>query len=157
MNIIEIQNAFKGPLPLTEEAIRVYALSPLALLKKPGEITLRITEEPEIQLLNATYRQLDKPTNVLAFPSDYPDFVELSTPYLGDIFICPTVLETESEKYHKRLDHHWAHIIIHGVLHLLGYDHINEDDAKIMQNLEIQLLETFHIDNPYLNWEEGLE
>jgi len=106
-------------------------------------------DSEEITYLNHAYRKKNKPTNVLAFPANLPDNIGLDYPLLGDVIICPLVLKQESLSLDKPLTAHWAHIVIHGVLHLLGYDHINEEDADKMQAVEIKLLTQLGFDNPY--------
>lgn len=113
-----------------------------------AQVCLRIVGEAEITELNNTYRHQDKATNVLSFPADLPDHIEL--PLLGDIVICAPVVEQEARTQGKPSGAHWAHMIIHGTLHLLGYDHIEQQDAEIMEKLEIELLASIDIDNPYL-------
>lgn len=112
------------------------------------DLCIRLVEPEEIQTLNKTYRHKDKPTNVLSFPFDM-EGIELDRPILGDLVICPVVLEKEALEQDKTLEAHWAHIVIHGTLHLLGYDHENEDDANIMEQLEIDILKKIGYDNPY--------
>lgn len=123
------------------------ALTTIESLQTNSEVSLRIVSEEEIQTLNRDYRHKDKPTNVLSFPSDLPDFVE--SPLLGDIVICATIVEKEALAQGKVIEHHWAHMVIHGVLHLCGYDHIDESDAEEMESLEIKLLQTLKIPSPY--------
>ena len=114
------------------------------------ELTLRIVDETESAKLNAEFRHINKPTNVLAFPYDYlAEEVDTETPYLGDIAICATIVAKEAVEQKKTLAAHWAHIVIHGTLHLLDYDHIEEKDALVMESLEIELLKTFGFSNPY--------
>jgi len=108
-----------------------------------------------IQALNAQYRDLDKPTNVLSFPADMPvlhsDVTdELPTVILGDVVICPAVLVTEAKQQAKPIENHWAHMVIHSILHLIGHDHEDEKSAKAMESLEIQILSELGINNPYL-------
>ena len=112
------------------------------------EMTVRIVDEDESQNLNHQYRGKDKPTNVLSFPFDVPDGLEL--PLLGDLVVCQQVVKKEAEEQNKPLFNHWAHMVIHGTLHLRGFDHINEDDAQEMESLEIRLLAQLDIPNPYL-------
>jgi probable rRNA maturation factor len=123
------------------------------------EITVRIVDDEEIQQLNQQYRGNDKPTNVLSFPFEMP---ELNLPdglqindtisnFLGDIVICAQVVTRESKQQNKRLSHHWAHMLVHGTLHLLGYDHIEEQDAEEMEGIEIAILQKLAIDDPYQN------
>lgn len=120
-----------------------------ALGQRQGEtqLTIRITDESEITDLNRTYRGKDKPTNVLSFPFDAPPGIEL--PLLGDIVICARVVADEAVQQGKPLQAHWAHMVVHGVLHLLGYDHIDEEEAQEMEGLEIQLLTGLGYANPY--------
>lgn len=112
-----------------------------------AELTIRLVDAPEGQQLNREYRQKDKPTNVLSFPADLPDIVDL--PLLGDLIICAPVVAKEAEEQHKKLNAHWAHLVIHGTLHLLGYDHIDENDANIMEAIETSVLATMGISCPY--------
>lgn len=112
-----------------------------------AEVTIRIVDEEESQTLNKTYRHKDKPTNVLSFPFESP--VPMATPLLGDLIICKTIVEQEAKAQHKTLPGHWAHMIVHGILHLLGYDHITEEQAHCMETLEIEIMKTLGFDNPY--------
>lgn len=111
------------------------------------ELTIRIVDIAESQHLNLTYRSKDKPTNVLSFPFEAPPEVEL--PLLGDLVICATVVEQEAIEQNKPLNAHWAHMVIHGCLHLLGYDHIIDEEADEMESLETQLVEGLGFSDPY--------
>ncbi len=113
-----------------------------------AEISVRIVSPEEITTLNNTYRNQQKATNVLSFPADLPDHIDL--PLLGDLVICAQVVEKEAQQQNKNSKAHWAHMVIHGTLHLLGYDHIEQDEADIMEGLEINILSTMNINNPYL-------
>ncbi len=117
------------------------------LLDSEYELTIRIVDKDEIQQLNKTYRHKDKPTNVLSFPFEAPPEIQL--PLLGDIIICHDVVIEEAQQQQKSSQDHWAHIVIHGVLHLKGYDHIQDSDAETMEALEIQILNKINISNPY--------
>ncbi len=108
---------------------------------------MRIVDEDESQQLNGQYRQKDKPTNVLSFPADLPE--ELQLPLLGDLVICAPVVAREAEDQNKALDAHWAHMLVHGTLHLLGYDHIDETDATEMEALETQIITELGFAPPY--------
>ena len=112
-----------------------------------NEITLRFVESHESQTLNATYRSKDKPTNVLSFPFEHIPGVPM--PLLGDLVICVPVIIAEASEQKKTVSDHFAHMIVHGTLHLLGYDHIDDDEAEQMELLEIQLLAELGIDDPY--------
>lgn len=126
------------------------------------ELTIRLCDNDEIQQLNAEYRDTDRPTNVLSFPfepmpidtaellSTYVgDTAQLDLPLLGDIIIAPAVIAAESTAQGKALVEHFAHMTVHGILHLLGYDHIDDAEAQIMERLEIHILSNLGIANPY--------
>ncbi|PJD93031.1 MAG: rRNA maturation RNase YbeY [Legionella sp.] len=146
---IDIQHACQNPSPIEDDMITLWAETTLKSVHEAGEITIRLVDSEEMTQLNHTYRQQNKPTNVLAFPSNLPTEIDLECPLLGDVIICPDVLEQERLAEHKSLQAHWAHIVIHGVLHLLGYDHIQPEDALVMEKREILLLAGFGFDNPY--------
>ena len=111
------------------------------------EMTIRLVDEAESHELNHEYRGKDKPTNVLSFPFEVPEGIDL--PLLGDLVICRQVVEQEAEEQQKPLLHHWAHMVVHGVLHLRGYDHIKDDEAEEMEALETQILASLSIPDPY--------
>ncbi|MCK9635020.1 MAG: rRNA maturation RNase YbeY [Methylobacter tundripaludum] len=111
------------------------------------EIVVRIVDEQESADLNEQYRHKSGPTNILSFPVDLPPGIELNL--LGDLVICAPVLEKEAQEQGKLLADHWAHIVVHGVLHLLGYDHIDDAEAELMENKEIAILNKLQINNPY--------
>ncbi len=112
-----------------------------------AELSLRITDSDEIRALNRDYRGKDKPTNVLSFPMELPPELELNE--LGDIIICAEVVAREAREQGKTPDAHWAHMVIHGCLHLLGYDHQGEAEADEMEGLETRLLSGLGYSNPY--------
>ena len=134
------------PLPSHEE-LEIWFTAALPNKKQNSEITIRIVDLEESQQLNSTYRGKDKPTNVLSFPADLPE--ELNIPLLGDLVICAEVVKREAEEQQKELNAHWAHMVIHGTLHLLGYDHENDDEAEEMESLEISLLAAIGFADPY--------
>ena len=112
-----------------------------------AELTIRIVESDESQELNNTYRGKNKPTNVLSFPFEAPPEVEL--PLLGDLVICASVVENEAKEQNKPLAAHWAHMTVHGCLHLLGYDHIEDIEAEEMESIEMELIQSLGFNNPY--------
>lgn len=115
--------------------------------KKQTTACLRIVDEPEARALNHKFRKINKATNVLSFPAEFPEQVEVS--FLGDIVVCASVVQGEAQQQHKEIDDHWAHLLIHGLLHLQGYDHVDDEDAHKMEALEIEILSSIGISNPY--------
>ena len=130
----------------------------LAHVDKSGvAVSIKIVDEQEMLQLNTTYRQKDMLTNVLSFPfentNDTQAFTEIEAEmanFIGDVAICDAVVKTEAATQGKTYEQHFAHLIIHGVLHLLGFDHIDESDAAEMENNEIAILATMGFANPYL-------
>ena len=132
----------------TEEQIVQWATAAVQPAGDEVEMTVRIVDEAESHELNLTYRGKDRPTNVLSFPFECPDEVEL--PLLGDLVICRQVVEREAADQEKPLMAHWAHMVVHGSLHLLGYDHIEDNEAEEMESLETQIMQGLGFDDPYL-------
>ncbi len=151
--LIDIQYADPNPTPFSEHDLFLWVSTALEPYKKNAELTLRFVNPEEMSELNSTYRHKQGPTNVLSFPSDIPEEIaaQMEEPFLGDIIICTEVLQKESETQGIPLKAHWAHIVIHGVLHLLGYDHMEEQEEAEMQSIEIQLLNKLGYENPYLS------
>ena len=116
------------------------------------EMTIRIVDEEESQTLNREYRGKDYPTNVLSFPFEVPEGIEL--PLLGDLVICRQVMEREAKEQQISFASHWAHLAVHGTLHLLGYDHIEEAEAEEMEGLETQIMQKLGFEDPYLSEKE---
>jgi len=131
----------------TFEQFEQWANKALASLKPDAELTIRISDASESQQLNHEYRGKNKPTNVLSFPFEAPPGIEL--PLIGDLIICPEVVLQESIEQEKGFHDHLAHMVIHGCLHLMGYDHIDSEEALEMESLEKQLLADLNIDDPY--------
>ncbi|TMM46896.1 rRNA maturation RNase YbeY [Colwellia ponticola] len=151
-NVVDIQIACK-PTELPSEAqFQRWIDTTLAEVSSNSgqffELTIRLVNKEESQQLNKQYRGKDKPTNVLSFPFEVPDGVELNL--LGDLIICIDVMQQEAQEQNKALFDHWAHLVIHGCLHLLGFDHINDSEALEMESLEIAILHKLGIDDPYI-------
>jgi len=111
------------------------------------ELAVRIVNEQESQQLNSRYRGIDKPTNVLSFPFEAPPGID--SDYLGDLVICAPLVQREAQQQHKPEKHHWAHMVVHGVLHLRGYDHQLDVQAVEMEALEKRILAGLGIQDPY--------
>jgi probable rRNA maturation factor len=130
-----------------EADLRAWALAALDGHGEAAELLIRIVDAAESRELNARYRHQDKPTNVLSFPFEAPPGIE--TGLLGDLVICAPVVAREAREQGKPAAHHWAHMVVHGVLHLRGYDHADDRQAQEMEALEARILEGFGIDDPY--------
>lgn len=117
------------------------------LKETPAVASMLVTTADEIQALNKNYRDKDKPTNVLSFPMDSPE--EIDVELLGDIVLCASVIRLEAKQQSKTELEHWAHMVVHGMLHLQGYDHIKDDEAEEMEQLEIKILSRLGFENPY--------
>jgi probable rRNA maturation factor len=111
------------------------------------EISVLLVGAAASRSLNAQYRGRNRPTNVLSFPA--PPGIAASSGLLGDLVICPAVLRAEARAQHKSARAHWTHLVVHGVLHLLGYDHEREQQAARMERREIRVLRRLGIANPY--------
>ena len=112
------------------------------------EQTIRVVGEPESRALNSQFRGIDRPTNVLAFPSE-SDYLEYTC--LGDLVICAPVVNEEARQQAKSLEAHWAHMVVHGMLHLQAYDHEDEIETAKMEAEEIKILSPLGYSNPYNN------
>ncbi len=145
--MIDIQNP-SGFNSLPEnELILEWAQQALDEKHKEAKITIRIVDENEGQELNKAWRKKDSATNVLSFPIGEP--IEQVPNLLGDIVICAPIVEREAKEQGKDIEAHWAHLIIHGILHLQGYDHESEEEANAMEIKEIRILENSGYANPY--------
>lgn len=144
---IDLQQAIDTRVPDAAQ-FQAWAEAALREVDEDCELTIRIVDANESQQLNRDYRGKDQPTNVLSFPFESP--VPLQPRLLGDLVICPPLVASEAMEQDKLEWQHWAHLTVHGCLHLLGYDHINVDDAVQMEAIEIEVLQQFAIENPYL-------
>jgi probable rRNA maturation factor len=150
---IAIQRVFKSPGQPDRRQIVKWIDTALEESGQSYSCAIRIVDEQESAELNGQYRHKQGPTNVLSFPFEWPEGLEISASegvLLGDLVICAPVVEREASEQHKRLTDHWAHMIVHGLLHLLGYDHIEEEEAEEMETKEIAILNKLHIQNPYI-------
>lgn len=145
--ILDLQVASAATAIPSEESLQRYLTAAVSPFQAEAEVTIRIVDEAESQQLNFDYRHKDKPTNVLSFPFQAPPGIEL--PLLGDLVICVQVVEREAVEQNKTLEAHWAHMVVHGCLHLLGFDHINDTDAEEMEVEEVQILQELGFSDPY--------
>lgn len=145
--VLDLQIATTATNIPSEDALLRVLTAAISPFQDEAEVTIRIVDEAESQQLNFDYREKDKPTNVLSFPFQAPPGIEL--PLLGDLIICAQVVAREAEEQNKALEAHWAHMVVHGSLHLLGFDHINEADAEEMEAEEVQILHDLGYANPY--------
>ena len=144
---IEVQYATEsGDLPDTRK-IKKWTICALNSDVKQAEITIRIVDEEEGSRLNEKWRSASGPTNVLSFP--YNEDIKNRESIQGDLVLCAPVINHEAKEQKKSPDAHWAHMIIHGTLHLQGYDHIQENDANVMETLETEILHKLHFPDPY--------
>ncbi|MEZ8821645.1 rRNA maturation RNase YbeY [Vibrio sp. 10N.222.54.A1] len=132
----------------TEQDIQLWLDKTIPQFQENAELTVRIVDTQESHQLNHEYRGKDKPTNVLSFPFEAPLGIELDL--LGDLIICRQVVEKEAEEQSKPLLAHWAHMVVHGSLHLLGYDHIEDDEAEEMESLETEIMQSMGFEDPYI-------
>jgi probable rRNA maturation factor len=140
-NITPGENDVPEPALLQDWATAAY------LNSVPAIASMLVTDIDEMQQLNKQYRDKDKPTNVLSFPMQSP--VEAGVFLLGDIALCAPVIKQEASQQSKSEMSHWAHMVVHGMLHLQGYDHIKNDEAEEMEQLEIKILNQLGFSNPY--------
>ena len=144
---LDVQREYDSSQTPTDEQFELWANSALAKVEDDTEVTIRLVTEAESQALNRDYRGKDKPTNVLSFPFEMPEDIPLQL--LGDLVICVDVVAREADEQNKPLLHHWAHMVTHGLLHLCGYDHIDDEEAEEMEQLERELLAKLDIPDPY--------
>lgn len=154
---VDMQTRVRTWVP-TRSEIAAWASAALGRRAMGREIAVRVVGPAESRRLNAQYRGRDKPTNVLSFPvDDVPVATQGARQNgaapeplpLGDLVICPHVLRTEAREQKKTLRAHWAHLVVHGALHLIGYDHERESDAGRMERREITVLRRLGFANPY--------
>ncbi len=143
---VDLQNVDNAEHPSAEQ-FQQWVDVALQELSEDCELSIRLVDSAESAELNSNYRGKDKPTNVLSFPFESP--VKMEPKLLGDLVICSSVVAQEAKEQNKMGHDHWAHLVVHGCLHLLGYDHIEDEEAELMESLEIKLLQSLNIDDPY--------
>ena len=142
---IELQLESTSAVP-SPKSFETWTLAALQQDYASLEQTIRVVDEDESRALNLQYRDIDKPTNVLSFATDNE---LLDYDYLGDLVVCAPLVEREAEEQGKDIDAHWAHLVVHGMLHLQGFDHQDSAQAAQMEALEIKILDTLGYTNPY--------
>jgi len=149
---INIINDDEHPIISEEKLLECFTLVSEYLEIVDTSVNVNIVSNNEIQEVNNQYRNKNKPTNIISFPFEKPEGLpdDIMNDFLGDIIIAPDVLKSEALEQDKSLENHWCHIFIHGLLHLAGYDHQTDEDAKIMENIEINILNKMNIQNPYI-------
>ena len=140
------KNADLTALPQTTDFSN-WAGAALSGRKEDAQLSIRIVDETESTYLNETYRHKTGPTNVLSFPAEYSAEIPISL--IGDIVICAPIVIKEARAQGKNILAHWAHMTIHGTLHLLGFDHDTDSNAEKMESIEIDILKQLGFDNPY--------
>jgi probable rRNA maturation factor len=134
----------------TMREISTWASAALGRRAAGSELAIRVVRPAESKRLNARYRGRHRPTNVLSFPvPPLPAAADRAPRPLGDLVICAQVVRAEARQQRKAIKAHWAHLVIHGALHLLGYDHERDDEARRMERREVAVLKRFGITNPY--------
>lgn len=131
---------------------KAWGRAAIAGRRRAAELSIRVVDAAESQALNRRFRGKDRPTNVLSFPAELPP--ELELPLLGDLVICRDVVEAEAAEQGKPPEAHWAHMVVHGTLHLLGYDHETAEGAAAMEALEAEILSEFGWPDPYQEHDE---
>jgi len=151
--ILDVQLACDDPGIPDEEQMRGWIAAAVSAAKRCDdsniEVSVRVVDADEIQALNELYRQQARATNVLSFPADPQATPPGEAMLLGDVVVCAPVVRAEAVQQGKPLASHWAHMLVHGTLHLLGYDHDADAEAARMEGLEIEILVTHGIANPY--------
>ena len=145
---VDVQYATGFPDFPDKSQLKHWVETALEDLQENAVLTIRIVDEDEATQLNEQWRKSQGPTNVLSFV--YEGEPEIAPDLLGDIVVCAPVVAREAKEQNKNIDAHWAHMVIHGVLHLNGFDHIKPEDADCMESLEIKILEELNYNNPYL-------
>lgn len=144
--IVDIQRVLSGPDVPGDELLQAWAGAAWHQ-DHDSEVTLRLVDSDESAELNDQYRHKSGPTNVLSFPFEAP--AGITVPLAGDLVICVPVVEREAREQRKSLHAHWAHMVVHGMLHLQGHDHLDDADADVMETLEIHLLAELGFGDPY--------
>ena len=145
--LLDLQTASRSDRLPDVSKIKQWANAAIGSQEEDTELSIRIVDKQESQELNHQYRHKNKPTNVLSFPADLPEDIDIKL--LGDLVICAPVVEEEAIDQNKSLDAHWAHMVVHGTLHLRGYDHQTDEEAEVMEGIEKRILTGMGFNDPY--------
>jgi probable rRNA maturation factor len=148
MNTVDFQIISQMQKIPSESQFKTWVDAVLSDESEGSEVVIRVIDEDEMITFNEQYRNKQGATNILSFPFEVPEGID--SILLGDLLLCAPVIEQEALQQNKMINHHWAHMIVHGILHLLGYDHIDSVGAEEMEAKEIEILKTITIKNPYL-------
>lgn len=147
--VVDLQNVSSEYDIPSQMQFEQWSAAALESQRDQAECTIRIVEEAESADLNQAYRGKLGPTNVLSFPFEQPEGLDELLPLIGDLVICAPVVKREAQQQGKTELAHWAHMVVHGTLHLIGYDHIEEHDAEQMESIEREVMARLGFDNPY--------
>lgn len=150
----DVQSSLWEQLPEAEDTVRTAIAAAAGFEPAAGEMSVILTDDAAIQTLNRDWRKIDKPTNVLSFPAAAPKIAGVPA-LLGDVIVAYETLAREADEEEKPVLHHLAHLVVHGYLHLLGYDHETDSEADAMEGLERQILAHLNIADPYRAREGG--
>lgn len=150
----DVQSPLWEQLPEAEDTVRTAIATASGFEPAAGEMSVILTDDAAIQALNRDWRKIDKPTNVLSFPASTPKIAGVPA-LLGDVVVAYETLAREADEEEKPVLHHLAHLVVHGYLHLLGYDHETDSEADAMEGLERQILARLNIADPYRAREGG--
>ncbi|MFC4363521.1 rRNA maturation RNase YbeY [Simiduia curdlanivorans] len=148
---VDVDTASKAPNIPSQAQFERWVAAAIGAHQATAEVSIMIVDEAQGQSLNHEYRGKNYATNVLSFPAELPP--ELELPLLGDLVICAPVVAREAAEQNKALEAHWAHMVLHGTLHLLGYDHIDDDEAEAMEALETRIITELGYSAPYADRE----
>jgi len=148
---VQVQSPLWEAEPSAEETVRAAIAAAATLVPSDGEVSVALTDDDTIRVLNRQWRGIDKSTNVLSFPA--PVLKPNGQPWpLGDVIIAYETVAAEAANDHISVPHHLAHLVVHGYLHLLGYDHLTESEAETMEAMERRILELLRIADPYRDY-----
>ena len=131
----------------SHEQMSLWTAAALPSDKRSAQVCLRVVDEQESRAMNLLYRKKDSPTNVLSFPCDFP--ANVGHELIGDLLVCAPLVNRQAIEQNKHRDAHWAHMLIHGTLHLCGYDHVEDSQAQVMEALETKILTSLGFAPPY--------